>query len=182
VPCLTLDQWIQVSIAAGTWASAIATFSAVVVSLWLASRKPKGHLAVSVALQRGDLEILIRTVGKGAIQLMVEKYELLSPALKLGRIDILVEYAIANSQRIQMGVARLTNGDWQEAYCSLHTLGSHANAALPADLTGDQLEATVRNSSILCVTTTGESFRAPLPVPVQRALVRSINMQRQLAP
>jgi hypothetical protein len=178
VPCVTLDQKIQVWIAIGAWFGAIATFSAVVVSLWLAKRKPRSHLKVSVALDQGDQNIFIRIVNDGDTAPMVQKCELLSPQLKYGRIDIPVTYALLNNIRIELGVARLATGDWQEIRCVVHALGRAAIDALSSNLTEKQMESAMGDASISCVTTTGESFCVSLPLPVQQALVRSIKMQR----
>jgi hypothetical protein len=49
MPCMTLDQKIQVWIAVGAWLSAIATFSAVVVSLRLATRQDRAVLRLYLA-------------------------------------------------------------------------------------------------------------------------------------
>jgi hypothetical protein len=45
---LSFDQWIQLAIAAGTIAAALTTLAAVLVSLWLARRRPKSDLKISV--------------------------------------------------------------------------------------------------------------------------------------
>jgi hypothetical protein len=159
--------------------TAIGTVGLAGLTVWLANRKPKPHLAVSVALDRGDLDIVILTVSDGETAPMLQKYELRSQELKFGRIDIPVGQVVVNSMQIGMGVARLANGDWQQARCAVQDLGAGANATLPSDLTEEQVKTAVRNASIACVTTTGESFRAPLPSPVQQVLLRSINLHRQ---
>jgi len=46
---LSFDQWVQVAIAVGTCVAAVATFAVVLVSLWLATRRPKSDLKLTVA-------------------------------------------------------------------------------------------------------------------------------------
>lgn len=50
VPQLTFDQWLQVLNVLGTWVAGLATFAAVVVSLWLARQQGRVRLKVIAAV------------------------------------------------------------------------------------------------------------------------------------
>lgn len=50
MPNLTFDQWLQVWNVVGTWLAGVATFGAVVVSLWLARQQGRVRLSVHAAV------------------------------------------------------------------------------------------------------------------------------------
>src|SRR6266404_3398109 len=124
--------------------TAIGTVSLAALTVWLATRKPKLRLAVSVGYNGQMLSI--RIVNDGTATPVVQKCELLSDELKFGRIDIQETYRSLNSIAIGVGVARLATGDVQEVYCILDDLGANASAALPADLSEERVESAVRNA------------------------------------
>jgi hypothetical protein len=161
--------------------TAVGTVGLAVVTVWLANRKPKLHLALAVGLARGGEMFVIRIVNDGVTSPVFHKCELLAKQFTFGRLDVPIQTMTLNGISFGMGAYRLTSGDELQAWCRMDDLAVPASTALPPDLNREQVEAAARSFVIICATTTGESFSAPLPDDVQHILAGRINLTRRLS-
>jgi len=154
--------------------TAIGTIGLASVTVWLANRKPKTLLRVGAELANEGLILVVRILNYSDATPLLLRCELVGK--EFGGIDIPIITGNLNGRPFgAIGVPRMMNGDRLQTWWDVADLVQRVIKALPAGTSKELLETAIRNSLLSCPTTTGESFRGPMPPPVQQALLRSIS-------
>ena len=161
--------------------TAVGTVSAVAVSLWLATRKPKTHLALFVELRGASFVLTITNDGEAEVT--VRRCDWRAKCMTgAGRLE-LPQYPFQyNGQPAQSIPRRVINGDILETWVSVKAIAEQANSVIPETATMEQIDHDIRKSCFVCVTTTGIDFSANLPVGMQDELIKQFRLLRTPLP
>lgn len=157
--------------------TAVGTVLAVVISLWLATRKQRAHITVS-AESKGDQYSLTAT-NDGDAGIIVMRCEWGADCISgSGRVHLPSYPFNLNNHVAQSIPQRITKGDILNTWGSLKQIAEAANQQIPNTVAMSQVEASVRNSRFACVTTTEGAFTTALPAATQEELIRHFRLLR----
>ena len=154
--------------------TALGTVSAVVVSLYLASRKPKAHLTLSVELLKaGDHtpDVAAWTiVNDGEADQIILRWYWRAQCTETGRI-YLSAFCELNGRGGYMLPQRIVKDDMLTGRDPLTSIADLANPHISAKATPEEIEKCFRGSKFGCVTTTGKLYETDMPQTLQTALL-----------
>ena len=116
---MSFDQRIQIAIAVGTWLASIATFSAVVVALYLARRDERVRLKV-------DADLMSRIEASGAVQNGCLLIRITNLSVRPVTI-VLIGWCIGKGKKNKHGIQRFGNPESSEIPAKLEH-GETANS------------------------------------------------------
>ena len=156
--------------------TAVGTIGLASTTVWLATRKPRAKLDLSVVRVAADGAFFtIRNAGDAV--LVVAGCYWAAPCLQ-GRVDLVHAGLFNGAGPFPLLQCRLTRGDTIEIRLTLQEIADLVNPHLPSEATAPAIAACLRESTLVCATTTGEQFQIAMPQEASEDLRRRVMLLR----
>ena len=154
----------------------IGTVALAVLTVYLANRKPKSRITVTVRLAREHVAV-VEMLNVGDALPVVRGWHWSSP--RTGRIDLLAMVNLTIQARPVPIPYRMERGDLIEGQVALEAIAQLADERLGPNATPEEVQVCVRESRFGCTTTVGQVFEVSLPPEVRTELARRIDIRRR---
>jgi len=174
----TVRDWFHRWEAVWIFLTAVGTILLAGVTSWLATRKPRVGLSVSVEEHRdSQAKVTITNVEESLPVLRTWYWR--SPSVAPRRLDLPGIGHLTDGRGIYTGVPRrMEPGDQLVGFVSIRDLAQIVDPLIRADATREEINSCVSASEFGCMTTVGKMFTSPLPAGLQEMLAKFIVLRR----
>jgi hypothetical protein len=159
--------------------TAVGTIALALVTFFLATRKPKALLSLSVERSGPTIDVVIRNTGE--VVLVPARFYWTAPCIN-GQIDIgFAQPGVGlfnGAGPVPLLQNRLTRGDTVQMRTTVQQLAELSHPHISANAPAHGITACMRESRFVCVTTTGEHFEVPTPEDTAADISARVNLIR----
>lgn len=154
----------------------VGTVALAILTVYLANKKPKVGIKLSVRTVRGDVAV-VEILNAGEALPVVRGWHWSAPCV--GRVDLLTIVNLTMRGRSVDIPYRMEHGDVLVGEVSLQAIAQIAEGRIRSNATPREIEECVASSHFGCTTTIGGPFEAILPIEAQAQLGKSMNLRRR---